>query len=399
MKILKTSLSTILLMFLLCVGVNASTSYMVDDAKALKSATISTVQQNLDKIKKNTDITVEIDMVKSLSGQTIDNYAKQFASKNISGDKYILYVVATGDRQNKLLVGSGVNNVLTQQDISNIASLPNSDFKNNDFDSGILKVGKAIDDKVTTKAVQTGTAQVTSDGYSTTVKHTPNYFLIFIIILLCIVAIVLILKWYQKKAEKEYNDKKRRMEEQIQKAEDSIRSSNSTFHSTSVGDKKETPVKKVTLNYDAPVSNRTEVHTETVTRTTPTESYHNTTHRASEPFKQVHNTTIINNSSPRNDNSFVEGMLIGELIADRHEEHHHHHEEYREPERHYEEPKHTSSPTYDSGSWDSGSSKSSWDNDSSSSSSSSWDSSPSSYDSSSSYDSGSSWDSSGDSSW
>ncbi|NYC73625.1 hypothetical protein DE167_004091 [Clostridium beijerinckii] len=34
-----------------------------------------------------------------------------------------------------------------------------------------MKVGKALDEKVTTKAVNTGKAEVVKDGYSKTVSH------------------------------------------------------------------------------------------------------------------------------------------------------------------------------------------------------------------------------------
>ena len=109
MKIGKIILLNMLFVLLLSIGVNAAGKYIVDDAKVLKQDTINTVEENLSKVEKNTDVTVKIDIIKSLSGKSIDEYAKQYAKDNISGEQYILFVTSVGERKNKLLVGSKAN--------------------------------------------------------------------------------------------------------------------------------------------------------------------------------------------------------------------------------------------------------------------------------------------------
>ena len=147
MKFAKIIIFNVLFALLLSVGASAASKYIVDDAKVLKQDTITTVEQNLNKIEENTEVTIKFDIIKSLNGKSIDEYAKQYAKDNISGDQYILFVSSIGDKKNKLLVGEKANNILSKSEIENIVSLPNQDFKSNNFDVGIIKVGKSLDEK------------------------------------------------------------------------------------------------------------------------------------------------------------------------------------------------------------------------------------------------------------
>jgi|GEM_PF-4134747 len=368
MKIGKIIFINIMFILLLSIGVSAANKYIVDDANVLKQDTINTVDTNLSKIEKNTEVIIKFDVIKSLNGKDIDAYAKQYAKDNIKGEQYILFVSSIGDRKNKLLVGEKANSILSKSDVENIVSLPNADFKANNFDAGIMKVGKALDEKVTTKAVSAGKAEVKKDAYSTTVSSKTNWFKVFGILLLIVGIGVVIFILVKRKADRDYEESKKRFAHENNLDEFLDTSKDNSFRSSSVGNTpKEEKMKEETYtNHKSDYS-----YTPPSTSTTVNNHY---------------NTTTV----MQNDNSFVEGMVMGSILADSHHDHHEEKHYYSEPEREsYKEPE----KSYSTNDWDSSSSTSSWDDNKREDSDSSWDSSNSSSDYSS-----SSWDSSSDSS-
>lgn len=382
MKIGKIILLNILFVLLLSIGVSAAGKYIVDDANVLKQDTINTVEQNLEKVEKNTEVTVKFDIIKSLNGKSIDDYSKQYAKDNIKGDQYILFVTSIGDRKNKILVGSKANSILSQSDIENIASLPNQDFKANNFDAGIIKVGKAIDEKVTTKAVKSGKAEVVKDGYSSTVQHKTDYSGIITIILIIVVIGIILFMAIKRKINDDYEKRKKKFA-QDNNLESYLDSDNNSFHSADVNKSDTT----YSSSNDSSNYNSTERNRDANSR-----MYNNS--YGANGNSSFNNTTIIHEHG---NNSFVEGMVVGEMLSEEHN-HHHHHDDYEddyrrersEPEKSYN----NDTSTYTSGDWDTGST-SSWDNSSNDSDSSTWDSSSSGDSTSSSWDSSSSsWDSS-----
>lgn len=431
MKVKKIILSSLILLLLMTIGVYAAGKHIVDDAKVLKQDTINTVEENLAKIEKNTDVIVKFDVVKTLNGKSIDDYSKEYAKSNISGEQYILFVTSIGDKKNKILVGDKANDILSQSDISNIVALPNSDFKANNFDSGIMKVGKALDEKVTTKAVNTGKAEVVKDGYSKTVSHKTNYFGVFVIIIVIILIAIILFKVIKNKMNKDYEERKRKFAEE-NNLESYLDSDDNSFHSGNIS-KSETKQNYSSHGNDSDYRNNNEsssnfnnnnsAFNNNSTRTSDNASNNYDTYPSG---SHVNNTTIINNNNSNND--FLEGMIVGEMVSESSRNHHehydeHYHEEhgYRDDNEHYRETSSYNSNSLDnnsskesnsssdsssdsvylSGNWDSDNSTSSWDSDSDSSSdsdgsSSSWGSDDDS--SSRSEESSSSWDSDSDSS-
>lgn len=384
MKIGKIFLLNLLFIFLLSIGVSASGKYIVDDAKVLKQETLNTVEDNLAKIEKNTEVTVKFDLVQSLGGKSIDDYAKQYAKSNISGDQYILFVSSIGDKKNKLLVGSKANSILSSSDIDNIVSLPNQDFKANNFDAGIIKVGKALDEKVTTKAVKSGKAQVVKDDYSTKVEHKTSSGSIFgtIIIIAIIGGIIFFI--IRRKINSDYEKRKKQFA-QDNNLDSYMDSEDESFRSANMK-------KGQTSNNSYSSFNNNSNNT----------GYNSSNRSYNDPYmpngnSTVNHTTIINN----NDDRFVEGMMMGSILSDSEHHHHHNHEysdDYRESDRsHNNDSTDSNNATYTSGDWNVDSSTSSWGDSNSNDSSSSWDSNSSSDTSTSSWDAGSSSDSS--SSW
>jgi uncharacterized membrane protein YgcG len=377
MKIGKIILLNFLVVLLLSIGVYASGKYIVDDAKVLKQDTINTVEENLGKIEQNTEVTVKFDLVKSLGGKSIDDYAKQYAKDNINGEQYILFVSSIGDKKNKLLVGSKANNILSQADIDQILSLPNNDFKANNFDAGIIKVGKALDEKVTTKAVKTGKAEVVNNDYSTKVEHKTSGASIFGTILILAIIGGIAFFVIRRKINNDYEKRKRKF------AEDN--------NLDSYADSEDNSFRSADMNRND--------RTENSYSSNGNNSYNSSNRAYNDQYvpnghSTVNNTTIINN----NNDEFVEGMVVGSILSDSTHHHHHHDydDDYRESERSYHQgssyggnkSSHGNEQTYTSGDW----------NDNTSSWGSSSDDSSSSWDSSSSSDSSSSWDSGSDSS-
>ena len=410
MKIGKIILLNIMFILLLSIGVSAASKYIVDDAKVLKQDTINTIDTNLSKIEKNTEVIVKFDVIKSLNGKDIEEYSKQYAKDNIKGDQYILFVSSIGDRKNKLLVGEKANSILSKSEVENIVSLPNADFKVSNFDAGIMKVGKALDEKVTTKAVASGKAEIKTDNYSTTVSAKINWFKVFGILLLIVGIGFVIFILVKRKVDKDYEESKKKFAHENNLDEYLDTNKDGSFRTSStVGSKpkeeykfKENDIGRTTYSanpkkiedsfYHSPGQDNTSSRKSDDSYTTPKADRRARTERTSyvpptTTVNHYNNTTVVHD-----DNSFVEGMVIGSILADSHHDHHEEEHHYREPEREsYKEPE----KSYSSNNWDSSPSTSSWDNDKKedSYSSSSWDSSNDSSDYSS-----SSWDSGSDSS-
>jgi uncharacterized membrane protein YgcG len=423
MRFKKHTILTILFLFLMSISTVAfaASKYVDDGAGVLSSSMQDKISTNFQKVEQNSGAVVKMVTVKSLNKQDVKAVAQAYASKNLSGDKYALFLVAPNDGKTQFLVGSGLNAVFSSADIDKISHLPDSDFKSKKFDDGFSKVGQAIDQKITSTAVKTGDAKVSSNGYSNTVKPaTPwgKYFVIFLIIVIIVVILVI---WFRKKAEQEQEKRKKQFINDNYDSLHDLDSSSASFKTASVDSG--TTAKTTTTTYAAPET-AYKPYTDPIY---DNDSYvvhetHETVHTAPPVHRQssgtshttVHNTTIVNNNnrgsgynSGLGGNGFVEGMLVNEMLHDHDHHHHDHHDDYYEDRHHdsYKEPE----KEVTSGSWDNGGT-SSWGSSSSDSGSSSWsssrdDDSSSSWGSSSSdsYDSGSSWDSgssdSGSSDW
>lgn len=144
-------LNLIVVLFLLLTGANAAEKNIVDDANVLKQDTINTVDENLSEINKDKEVIVKINLIKSLDGESIDDYSKEYAKSNIDGEQFILFVTSIEDRKNKILVGEKADNILSKSDVENIVSLPNQDFKASNFDEGVIKISKALSDRIEPK--------------------------------------------------------------------------------------------------------------------------------------------------------------------------------------------------------------------------------------------------------
>lgn len=349
MNLILTRIILLIVFVLLSFKVTAVENYVDDEANVLGSNVISKVNDNFAKLEKNTKAQVKIYIIKSLNGKDINDTAISIANKETSTDKYAIFVVAIKEHKNKFLVGKGLNDVFSSTELERIASLPNSYFRSNDFNTGILKVGQSIDQDITTKAIKTGEAVVKTDGYSKTVEPKKSHTASVILIIVLILAVIGFICYIKRKSDKKVRE--------FARTHNLNNSSGNTFKSANIGENTYKSNRSSTYSYDEePRYN----------------SYNDPTSRV------VNNTTVINNGN--NMDGFVEGMLVNEMLHDHHE-HHSYREESRDMNDRYVDttPSYTSNDDdnkVSSGDWDLSSGSSDWgsssDSGSSDSGSSDW---------------------------
>lgn len=302
MKLKMYYVLTVLFLFLSSATGLAAENYVKDNAGVLNSSTVTQVNANLTKLENNTKTQAKIVIIKSLEGKNIDEYTSSVA-KTLKTDKYAIFVVSVGDHKNKFLVGKGLNNVFTESEINRISSLPNEYFKKNDFNTGILKVGQAIDEGITTKAIKTNQVEVVNNGLNKTVQPKKSYTGLIVFLVIMAAAIIFFIYWLKKRANK--------------KAEDFARRNGLDYDSNDSGTYRSSDVSGGTSTFK---------------NTNPS------THQDSFNERTVNNTTIINNqgyNSGYSNNGFVEGMIVGEMLENNHNrEDNYHHEERHENNNH-----------------------------------------------------------------
>lgn len=360
MKLKRSILLSILFVFLMSITVFAAGNYIKDDARVLSPSTISQVNANFSKLETNTGAVVRIAVIQSLNGKSIDDYATMISKQGISTNKFAIFVVSVGDHKNKFLAGSGLNAVFNSSEINRIASLPNGYFKNSNFNQGILQVGQAIDTDITTKAVKTGVATVVNNGLSKTVKpvqtvqpKSSNAGKVFLIVLLIVGIIVIIMCIVAHKAEKARKDKEqldlyeRLKEEDDRKLRREIDSLN--IVGTSVTNKETTisnpinePVKQTHVTGSSLHAARTTVINNNTTTVINNDHGHT-----------GYNGYNNNNAYRNNNNGFVEGMIVGEMLEESRDRE-------RRVERGYEHTRNEEVSPVSSGDWNSGSGNSDW---------------------------------------
>lgn len=301
MRFKKVTFLSVLFLFLMSFTVLGAAAYIKDDAGVLSSSTIQQVNTNLAQLEKNTGAQVRIVTIKSLQGKNINDYAANVVKTSTSTDKYAIFIVSIGDHKNKFVVGNGLNAVFTSSEAEKIQALPNSYFKNNDFNTGILKVGKAIDEDITTKAVKENKVKVVDNGLGKTVQPKKSYTgLIIFLILLAVLAIGIV--YYLKKKSKERVERFAR--------ENDL---NNDSHQESKG------FKSANLSEEEPIYNR------------PSSNI-NPGHGGP---GVVNNTTVINQNGGYGygGNGFVEGMIVGDMLSHNHHEDHHDYDDHHNSHR------------------------------------------------------------------
>lgn len=316
MKFKIRSVFTILIILLISITVMAAGTYIKDDANVLNKSTVETINNNFNKLEKNTGAKIRFYTISSLQGKDINEVAAKIIKEDPS-NKQVVFVVAIKEHKNKIIAGSGLSSVFNSSELNKIAGLPNNYFKNKDFNTGLLKVGQAIDQDITTKAIKNGNVTVKSDGYSTTVEPKKSHtgLIIFIILLIAVIAgVVYYLKVKVDKDAREFARKNGLKYDAP--GGNKIKSANMKESSSNSNSSKHVNHDDMSTNYKSS-QNSYKSSQNKVYNDDPVNVIH--THNA-------HHTTVINNSG--HNDGFLEGMIVNEMLHDHHEPVHH------EEERH-----------------------------------------------------------------
>lgn len=118
------------------------TSPVMDQAGLLKRSQKSKLASLIYSIKENNGPQIQVLTVKSLQGESIENFAIEVVDKWQLGDKQrddgVLLLVSTGDRKMRIEVGDGLEGSLTDYNSGKIIRGMTKYFKAGQLDQGIL---------------------------------------------------------------------------------------------------------------------------------------------------------------------------------------------------------------------------------------------------------------------
>lgn len=330
----------------------AEEEYIKDTTGKIDKETIQIINSNLNTLERDYQIKVLIMMINNTGSKPIEKYALDVA-KDLKTNKYAIFVTSIEDRKNHFLVGDGIRNLFTKEEIDKFSSIPNDEFKKGEFSKGIAKVesninyhlyGKIASEKKE-KQQQSKTERYERLQREEVYTELQILFVIFFAILMFGIPIYLH-KRSKYKNKRTYQQNKRSVANYNNKPRNKKRRKNSDYknHGRAKGG-----------NYKG-------------------------------------NSNGHNYSNNQSSDSFVNGMIIGSIINDSHSSGYHS-GSYSASDEESTVSDNSSTSNWDSDSSSNSSSSSWWD------SSSSNDSSSSSWGSSSSDSSTSSWDSGSTSSW
>ncbi len=139
------SLSFLLLFFVnqtFAIDIPKLSSPVMDQAGLLKRSQIKNLESLFYSIKKNNGPQIQILTVKSLQGESIENFAIEVVDKwklgNEDRDDGVLLLVSTGDRRMRIEVGDGLEGLLTDYNSGKIIREMTKYFKAGQLDQGVL---------------------------------------------------------------------------------------------------------------------------------------------------------------------------------------------------------------------------------------------------------------------
>jgi len=118
------------------------TGYVNDFAGILSSDTKKTLETKLSSLDASTSAQLSVVTIKSLDGDTIENYAeklfKEWGIGQKGKDNGVLLLVAVDDHKLRIEVGYGLEGALTDAESSNIIrNTITPEFKKGDYNKGI----------------------------------------------------------------------------------------------------------------------------------------------------------------------------------------------------------------------------------------------------------------------
>jgi uncharacterized protein len=128
----------------------APSSYVYDEAEVLSEATQSALEAELTKLDQENSTQIVVATVSSLQDYPIEDFALELARAWGLGqsefDNGLLFLIAPNERQARIEVGYGLEGAITDAQAFNLiqnTAIPN--FKNNDYDTGVLTTVDTLD--------------------------------------------------------------------------------------------------------------------------------------------------------------------------------------------------------------------------------------------------------------
>lgn len=119
-------------------------------------------------------------------GQSIEQWSMSIAEDRKPGDGKadtgLVYVIAVKDHQDRLEVGYGLEDVITDSESSGLIKSAEADYKTGDYDSGVRELAKEVDSLVTANNRQSNSRQSEND-------YNYNYDLDAIAAIICILVL------------------------------------------------------------------------------------------------------------------------------------------------------------------------------------------------------------------
>ena len=153
MKIIKALfLYFLIIPFAMSAAVPKLTSPVIDQAGLLSKKQKRIIERTLQQVHKNIGPQVQVLTLKSLEGESIEEYAIKAVDKWQLGDKEkddgLLFLISTGDRKMRIEVGDGLEGVMTDYESHKIIQGITPYFKSGQFGDGIIFGVKSILSKI-----------------------------------------------------------------------------------------------------------------------------------------------------------------------------------------------------------------------------------------------------------
>jgi uncharacterized protein len=125
---------------------------IIDQAGVLSPSEIQALNTKLDYIESTAGATIEILIVPSLQGESVERFATRVQQdwhpeENVV-DKHIIFLISKGDAKAHFAIGEGLQGALSDYDAESVVSEVTPTLKNGDFAKGINDAVDAVAQKI-----------------------------------------------------------------------------------------------------------------------------------------------------------------------------------------------------------------------------------------------------------
>jgi len=161
--------------------------FVNDFAKVIDSTTKTNLEAEIQSFEQTTTHEIAVVTIKTLDGDTVENYAndlfKEWGIGKKGADNGVLFLVVVDDRQMRIEVGYGLEGALTDlQSRGILDNIARPYFKEGNYSQGILLATQAIEATIKGEVVEsTAVVPRTSGKYSGTLWETLGVIFFFIL--------------------------------------------------------------------------------------------------------------------------------------------------------------------------------------------------------------------------